>query len=163
PLAARLMGVEVTVAAPYFDRITAPLFLAVLFLMGIAPLLAWRVSTWRLLKNHLTLPLVNAGLFAVLAYALGITSWGFILTLAGAALVVSAITLEFVQAVGARLRFTGDPWWWVVPGLVFRHPRRWGGYLVHVAVLLIALGIAGHQYYHTEQMASFQVGDSLRA
>lgn len=163
PLAARLFGVEVTVAAPYFNRITVPLFVALIFLMGIGPLLAWRQSSWQTIRRNLLLPVGNALLFGLLAWASGIRSWGFLLTLAGAALVVSAVTLELVQAVMARLRFTGDRWWSVVPGLVARNPRRWGGYLVHVAVVIIAVGIAGHQYYHTEQLASFRVGDTLRA
>src|SRR5690606_31148023 len=163
PLVARFFGVEVTVAAPYFNRITAPLFLAMMGLMGIGPLLAWRTSTWRLVRRHMSLPVINGVLFGALAFALGVRSWGFLLTLVGAALTVTAVSLEFAQAVAARIRFTGDPWWAAAPGLITRHPRRWGGYAVHVAVVLIALGIAGHQYYHTEQTASFRVGDVLRA
>jgi len=163
PLAARLVGVEVTVAAPYFTRITVPLFLAVIVLMGVGSLLPWRAPGSRQLTRTLAFPVINGVLFALLAFLVGVNSPGFLLTLAGAALVVSAVVFEFVQSAAARLRFTQEPWYTVAPRLIARHPRRWGGYLVHVGVVLIAVGIAGHQYYHTEQMATFRVGDTLRA
>lgn len=158
PLAAKLFGLEVTVAAPYFNRITAPLFLVLIVLMGIVPLLAWRRSTWKAVGRQVALP-IGLGVFStgVLA-ATGVREIGFLLAVAGAVVVVSAVALEITQALIARLRFTKDPPLLALPRLLARNPRRYGGYLVHIAVVVIAVGIAGHTHYHTEALRGLEVG-----
>lgn len=158
PLASRLFGVEVTVAAPYFNRITAPLFLVLIVLMGIVPLLAWRRSTWKAAGRQIALPLGLGVLTTGVLAAMGVLEMGFLLAVLGAVVVVTAVTMEITQALIARLRFTDDSPWLALPRLLARNPRRYGGYIVHIAVVIIAVGIAGHTHYHVEALRGLEVG-----
>lgn len=158
PLVSKLFGVEVTVAAPYFNRITAPLFIVLIVLMGIVPLLAWRRSTWKAVGRQVAVPLALGALSAGLLAASGVQEMGFLLAVFGAVVVVAAVALEITLAVNARLRFTQDSPWLVLPRLLARNPRRYGGYIVHIAVVIIAVGIAGHTYYHQEALRGLEVG-----
>lgn len=158
PLVSRLFGVEVTVAAPYFNRITAPLFLVLIVLMGVVPLLGWGRSTWKAVGMQVTVPLGMALASCAALYAGGIRETGFLLAVAGAVVVVAAIAFEITQSVAARLRFTNDPPLLVLPRLLARNPRRYGGYLVHIGIVIIAVGIAGYSHYHQEALRGLEVG-----
>ena len=160
PLVSRLMGVEVTVGAPYFNRITAPLFGALLVLMGIGPLLAWRRSTWRAVGRQVVIPLGAAVVAGGLLAAAGLREPGFLMAVGAAVVVFTAIGLELVQSVAARIRFTNDPPLLALPRLIARNPRRYGGYAVHLAIVIMAVGIAAHTHYHQEQLRGLEVGEA---
>jgi len=112
PLVARLLGVEVTVGAPFFNRITAPLFGALLVLMGIGPLLAWRRSTWAAVGRQVSIPLGLALLSGAVLAAGGVREPGFLLAVAAGVVVFAAVLVELVQSVAARVKFTNDPRYW---------------------------------------------------
>ncbi|HEY8497435.1 MAG TPA: cytochrome c-type biogenesis CcmF C-terminal domain-containing protein [Limnochordales bacterium] len=162
PLVSRLFGVEVTVGAPFFNRITAPLFGALLVLMGIGPLLAWRRSTWAAVGRQVSIPLGLALLSGAVLAAGGVREPGFLLAVAASVVVFAAVLVELVQSVAARIKFTNDPPLLALPRLLARNPRRYGGYAVHIGIVLIALGIAGHTHYHQEQLRGLEVGDTAR-
>ena len=162
PLVARLLGVEVTVGAPFFNRITAPLFGALLVLMGIGPLLAWRRSTWAAVGRQVSIPLGLALLSGAVLAAGGVREPGFLLAVAAGVVVFAAVLVELVQSVAARVKFTNDPPLLALPRLLARNPRRYGGYAVHIGIVIIALGIAGHTHYHQEQLRGLQVGEAAR-
>src|SRR5690606_8809244 len=160
PLVSRLMGVEVTVGAPYFNRITAPLFGALLVLMGVGPLLAWRRSTWAAVGRQVVIPLGLAVLSGGALAAAGLREPGFLMAVGAAGLVFAAVGLEVARSVAARIRFTNDPPLLALPRLLARNPRRYGGYAVHLAIVIIAVGIAGHTHYHQEALRGLEVGDA---
>ena len=162
PLVSRLFGVEVTVGAPFFNRITAPLFGALLVLMGIGPLLAWRRSTWAAVGRQVSIPLGLALLSGAVLAAGGVREPGFLLAVAASVVVFAAVLVELVQSVAARIKFTNDPPLLALPRLLARNPRRYGGYAVHIGIVIIALGIAGHTHYHQEQLRGLEVGDTAR-
>ncbi|MBO8141698.1 MAG: heme lyase CcmF/NrfE family subunit [Firmicutes bacterium] len=159
PLVSRLMGVEVTVGAPYFNRITAPLFVALMLLMGIGPLLGWRRSNWAAVARQVAVPVGMAALAAGALFAGGVREPGFLLAVAGSVVVFGSVAVEVVQAAAARMKFTQDPPLLVLPRLLARNPRRYGGYAVHLAIAMIAMGIAGHTYYHQESLRGLAVGE----
>src|SRR5690625_758397 len=76
PLVSRLFGIEVTVAAPYFNRITAPLFIVLIILMGIVPLLGWRRSTWKAVGRQVMIPVALAALSCGVLAARGVRELG---------------------------------------------------------------------------------------
>lgn len=158
PLVSRLFGVEITVGAPYFDRITAPMFIGIVLLMGIGPMLAWRRATWANVRSNLLIPLINGVIVVLLLLFIGVREFGILVAFGSGVFVATTILLEILKGVWARLRFTDDSPWLVLPRLFNRNPRRYGGYIVHLGVVLIVLGIAGHQYYHTETLRSMNVG-----
>lgn len=158
PLVSRLFGIEVTVAAPYFNRITAPLFVVLIVLMGVGPLLAWRRSTWKAVGRQIAVPVGAAVLTTAMLALTGINEVGFLAAVAGGVIVITAIVVEIAQALSVRLKFTDDPPLLALPRLLARNPRRYGGYVVHIAIVIIAMGIAGHTYYHQEGLRGLEVG-----
>lgn len=160
PLVSRFFGVEVTVAAPYFNRITAPLFIVLIILMGLVPLLGWRRSSWKAVGTQVMIPVALAAVSCAILYAGGVRELGFLLAVAGAIVVVAAIGVEITQAVAARLKFTNDPPLLALPRLIARNPRRYGGYIVHIGIVIIAVGIAAYSHYNQEALRGLQVGDS---
>jgi cytochrome c-type biogenesis protein CcmF len=154
-------GVQVSVGAPYFNSATVPLFLLLVFLMGVGPLIAWRKASWDNLKRNFLWP---AG--ASLAAALGLFAWrvrdflpllGFTLL----AFVIFTIVFDTALAVRARRRIAGDGVFKALINLVRRNQRRYGGFVVHLGVVLIVLGIAGSMTYSLEREATMQVGENL--
>src|SRR5690606_23865508 len=120
PLVSRLFGVEITVGAPYFERITAPMFIAIVVLMGIGPMLAWRRATWANVRSNLLIPLINGVIVALLLLFIGIREFGILVTFGSGVFVATTILLEVLKGVWARLRFTDDPPWLVLPRLFNR-------------------------------------------
>jgi cytochrome c-type biogenesis protein CcmF len=154
-------GIKITVAAPFFNQIAAPLFAALLLLMGICILIGWSGATVRRLARSILRPLLAGLVIAGGLFVLGVhdvyTLIGF-----GLCVFVAGSTLtEFVQGTLARHRSTGENILRAFVILIGKNRRRYGGYLVHLSVALIAVGIIGSQVYKVEAMASLSEGESM--
>ncbi|MBI3001151.1 MAG: heme lyase CcmF/NrfE family subunit [Deltaproteobacteria bacterium] len=154
-------GVQVSVGAPYFNSVTVPLFLLMVFLMGVGPMIAWRKASWDNLKRNFLWPSV-----ASLVCALALFIWrvrdflpllGFTLLL----FVVFTILFDTALAVRARRRIAGEGIAAALVTLARRNQRRYGGFVVHLGVVLIIMGIAGSMGYSVEREATLQVGEGL--
>jgi cytochrome c-type biogenesis protein CcmF len=159
-LSEAMRGIKVSVGAPFFNLVNIPIFLALLFLMGVGPLIAWRRASAENLKRNFLAP-VLAGVAA--AGALRVFGVGNVIVLTAMALVVfvtGTITLDFVRAVRARRR-SGDGWRAATWGLLMRQNRRYGGFVVHLGILVIALGVAGSQAWSTETETTLEKGQSV--
>lgn len=162
PLVSELFtGQKVTVNAPYYERATGPLFIGLLFLMGIAPLSAWGHSTIKTIGKAVWKPALAS--FVVLA-ALIITGMRSIGALIGFWLVAftAFITLyEYGRAVVARARRTGESLpasFWHLAG---RNRRRYGGYTIHLGIVLMAIGIIGIEVFQVETQGTIKAGQSI--
>ena len=150
-LSEAVRGVKVSVGAPFFNQVNIPLFLSLIFLMGIGPLIAWRRASLDNLKRNFLWPVVVGAVAAVVLRGLGVASAVAVLSLALTVFVIATITVDLVRATRAR-RAMGE---WAVPalgGLLLRHNRRYGGFVVHLAILVVAVGVTGSQAWslHTE-------------
>jgi len=153
-------GVKVSVGAPFFNLVNIPIFLSLLFLMGIGPLIAWRRASAENLKRNFLVP-VAAGIIA--AAVLRLLGVGNTLVLACLGLVVfvtGTIVLDFYRASRARLR-TGDGWLEASWGLLHRQNRRYGGFIIHLGILVIAVGVAGSQAWSVQTETSLERGQSM--
>ncbi len=153
-------GVKVSVGAPFFNLVNIPIFLSLLFLMGIGPLIAWRRASAENLKRNFLVP-VAAGIIA--AAVLRLLGVGNALVLACLGLVVfvtGTIVLDFYRASRARLR-TGDGWLEASWGLLHRQNRRYGGFIIHLGILVIAVGVAGSQAWSVQTETSLERGQSM--
>jgi cytochrome c-type biogenesis protein CcmF len=153
-------GVKVSVGAPFFNLVNIPIFLALLFLMGVGPLIAWRRASAENLKRNFLKP-VLAGIVA--AAVLRLFGVGNVLVLTAMALVVfvaGTITLDYGRAVRARRR-SGDEWGAATWGLLLRQNRRYGGFVVHLGILVIALGVAGSQAWSLQTETTLEKGQSV--
>jgi cytochrome c-type biogenesis protein CcmF len=150
-LSEAVKGAKVSVGAPFFNQVNIPLFLSLIFLMGIGPLIAWRRASLDNLKRNFLWPVVIGAVAAIVLRLVGVGSVVAVLSLALTVFVIATITVDLVRATRAR-RATGE---WVLPalgGLLLRHNRRYGGFIVHLAVLVVAVGVTGSQAWsvHTE-------------
>jgi cytochrome c-type biogenesis protein CcmF len=142
-----------TVSKPYYNFFLHSFGLPLLLLMGIGPLVAWRRASLRSLGRMFLVPLGAAVVTGVVLIALGFgSSTPGLLAYTFSAFVAASIALEFwrgARATGSLLR------------LVARNRRRYGGYLVHAAVLLFAIGVAGSSAYQTVRERGLQRGQSM--
>jgi cytochrome c-type biogenesis protein CcmF len=154
-------GTKITVGPPYFQRVTGPLFAALVALMAIAPLLAWRRQSVRSLLRSLVVPLI-----ASVAVG-GAWVWshrqhpGGFFGLWLVSFVVMAIALEFWKGVAARRRRLGEDPLRALMRLIGRNRRRYGGYLVHLAVIMIGLAFVGDAFFQQETQGALSLGQEL--
>lgn len=163
PLISELVsGQKVTVGPPFYERATGPLFAGLLLLMGIAPLSAWGHSTWKTLGRALWKPLAASLLIVVLVFVGGVQSLPAVLAFFLVALVMSVTLYEYGRAVVARHRRTQENLMMAFWRLAGRNRRRYGGYIIHLGVTLMALGIIGIEMFQAETQGSLRPGESLR-
>src|SRR5258705_720482 len=119
-LSEALRGVKVSVGAPFFNQVNVPLFLSLIFLMGVGPLIAWRRASLENLKRNFLWPVVLGVVAAAIAFALGVRSALAALTFATTVFVAATITVDIVRATRARLR-VGDRLFPAVGAVLRRH------------------------------------------
>ena len=162
PLLSELFtGTKITVGPPYFQKVTGPLFFVLVLLMGIAPLFAWRKQAARTLGRAMLLPF---------AASIGITAiWGYLHRMHPASIfglwlvsfVLLAILAEYWKGVRARMQGRGENLVAALGKLIGRNRRRYGGYIIHLGVVMIALGVIGDAYFKQETQGSLTAGQSL--
>ncbi|MBI4317051.1 MAG: heme lyase CcmF/NrfE family subunit [Chloroflexi bacterium] len=136
-------GVKITVSVPFFNQVNGPIFLVLMLIMAVCPLIGWRrASTENLIRNFLY-PLVGTIAFSVGAYALGLRDTYALLAFGLCAFVVATILLEVLRGTRARHRISGENYPRALGNLVWHNKPRYGGYIVHLSVVMIALGIIG--------------------
>ena len=160
-LSEAVAGVQVSVGAPYFNSVTVPLFLLLVFLMGVGPMIAWRKASWDNLKRNFLWPAT-----ASLVFALGLFVWQVrdLLPLLGftlLAFVVFSILYDTALALRARHRIAGEGVFSGLITLARRNQRRYGGLVVHLGVVLIIMGIAGSMTYSLEREATLALKEHL--
>jgi cytochrome c-type biogenesis protein CcmF len=150
-LSEALMGERLTVGPPFFNKWMLPIGLVLLFLTGIGPLLAWRKSTPSNLRYQFQWPVLVSVATAGTLYALGMRVWSSGLCFALSAFVATTIAQEFWRGAGVRRGATGTDIVTAMIGLVARSRRRYGGYIVHLGIVLMFLGFAGEGFKQSEQ------------
>jgi cytochrome c-type biogenesis protein CcmF len=163
-LSEAVRGEAVTVGRPYYDFFLRVFGLPLLLLMGIGPLVAWRRASLRALGRTFLWPVGAALAAGALLLALGAgSSLPGLVTYTFAAFVTATIVLEFARGTRARRSLSGEPWPSAFASLVARNRRRYGGYVVHAAVVLLALGIAGSEAYDTVREQRLRPGETMQA
>jgi cytochrome c-type biogenesis protein CcmF len=155
-------GTTVTVGRPYYDFFLRVLGLPLLLLMGIGPLVAWRRASLRALGRTFAWPFGIALLVAIglLVAGAGSSTPGLI-AYSFSAFVLASIALEFARGTAARRALSGEGWATAFSELIARNRRRYGGYVVHAAVVLLAIGVAGSSAYQTVRERHLRPGQSM--
>ena len=139
-----------SVSKPYYDFFLHTFGLPLLLLMGIGPLVAWRRASLRALGKTFLVPLVVAIVTGVALIGVGLgSSWPGLLTYTFSAFVAASIVLEFWRGTTARRAIAGESLPRAFGSLIARNRRRYGGYIVHASIVLLAIGIAGSSAYQT--------------
>jgi len=156
-LSEALRGRRLTVGPPFFNKWMLPIGLILLLLTGIGPLLAWRKSTLKNLVEQFLWPSLAAVVTGIALYALGVRVWTSGLCFALCAFVSTTVLQELIRGAQVRKGATGTDIITAMIGLVGRSRRRYGGYIVHVGIMLMFLGFAG-QGFHREEQVPLKVG-----
>jgi cytochrome c-type biogenesis protein CcmF len=161
-LSEAVTGEASTVSKPYYNFFLHSFGLPLLLLMGIGPLVAWRRASLRALGRTFLWPIgaaVIAGI-ALLAAGAGSSRIG-VIAYTFSVFVLASIALEFARGTSARKALGGVGWGGAFTSLVSRNRRRYGGYIVHAAVVLLAIGVAGSSAYQTVRETRLSPGDSM--
>ncbi|MGH2751395.1 MAG: heme lyase CcmF/NrfE family subunit [Actinomycetota bacterium] len=153
-------GIRLSVGPPFFNTIFTPIGLAIIGLAGIGPLISWRRmskgSFWRLVQVPLGAGIVTAAGLGLL----GISSAGALLSFALCAFTATAIIAEFTRGSSVYRRRDDIGTLGAINQTIRRNRRRYGGYIVHLGVLLIVIGFAGNAF-KTERRADMSPGETL--
>lgn len=153
-------GVKVTVNAPFFNQVEGPILLALVILMGICPLIGWRrASTENLIRNF-AYPLAAALVSAPLLYfVLNVRTGYAVIAFAACAFVTTTLLLEFYRGMRAKHRLTGANYAVALLNLIWGNKPRYGGYIIHLGIILMAIGVAGSQAYKVEREVTLNKGE----
>lgn len=162
PLLSELFtGQKVMVGPPYYEKATAPLFAALLLLMGIAPLAAWGHSNYKALGKSIRLPAIFVLLILIYAVIRGVKNPWALLGFGLCAFVMAVIVYEFWRGIRARQKIKGESFFKALWQLTTRNRRRYGGYIIHLGVVLMALGIIGIEMFQSETQGTIAQGEQL--
>src|SRR5688572_30845534 len=162
PLVAEAVrGVKVSVGAPFFNKMTVPLCAALLFMVGVGPALPWRGGDKEALKKKFVTPIVFAIAGASVAIVLGARSFYGILAFMFAAFALGTNGQEFWQGTRARMRAHGENAGTALTRLVRSNNRRYGGFVAHLGVVAMALGIAASSVFKSERQATLRPGETM--
>jgi cytochrome c-type biogenesis protein CcmF len=152
-------GIRLSVGPPFFNSVFVPVGLAILGLTGLGPLISWRRMSSDALIRVVRTPLVAGALVALVLGVFGVRSPGALLGFALCAFTAIAVGSEFIR--GSRPhRRRGNSWPRALWHTLIRNRRRYGGYVVHLGVVLIVLGFAGSAF-KTERVRELDVGESM--
>lgn len=152
-------GEKITVGPPFYNKVTGPLFAVLLLLMGVAPLTMWFRSSARRIGMAVRWPALAALIITVALFALGIRNWAALLGLCIVTFSLILTLLEFWKGIRARMR-RGESAWAAFSNLIGRDRRRYGGYWIHLGVLVMAFGIIGSYFFQQETQIRLQQGES---
>ena len=153
--------VDVSVSAPYFNRVNGPVLLTIIIIMGIGPLLPWRRTSARSLKRWLIPPGVAALAVVAIFMLSGTTEFWAVIGFAAVSFAAVAVLEEWWLGALSRVRNLDESvpvaWWRLING---NRPRH-GGYIVHLAVLSVAIGVIGTQFFDQRYDAAIMPGESI--
>jgi cytochrome c-type biogenesis protein CcmF len=157
-----LRGAQTAMDPSFFNRAFLPLAFLTVLLFGICPFLGWGQTRLGRLGRRLAIPAGVAVVVLAVLFIAGVRKALALVGFAGVAFVAANIVYEFIAATLARARSTGENPLLALARLIGRDRRRYGGMIVHLSILLIALGVVGSGVYKTQQQVSLQVGEELQ-
>jgi len=161
-LAEAVTGAKVSVGTPYFNWVSAPILLVTFLLMGAGPLVPWRRGSWTVLGRLLRGPAAVAIVASALTWLVGGLPFGLVGLGYTLPYFVAAVVLgELWRASRGRRRATGESWPTALGRLLAQNHRRYGGLVVHLGVVLVAIGVATSTVGKIEREQTLKRGETL--
>jgi cytochrome c-type biogenesis protein CcmF len=163
PLISELFtGTKASLAAPWFDEYTTPLAIMLVLFTGIGPLLAWRRVSWDSAKRVFRVPLAVAAVMTLALVLLtdAADSYWALALFAFAAFALTGLAQEFWSGARARRQLSGGSTAGAMAGLVSRNRRRYGGYIVHIGIVVLLIGIAASSSFQNRRDVDLRPGES---
>jgi len=155
------VGNKVTVGAPWYNQVAIPIGLSLLFLTGVGPLLPWRSTSLKSVRRNFVLPVFVLWIAVFVCLAIGISPWKdgafnsgnfyALVAYAVSAAVLTAIVSEFMLGARVISRQTGCNFFVATYLLTRRNARRYGGYIIHIGVVIIVIGLAGSAFNRNQE------------
>ncbi len=161
-LSEAVRGVKITVGPPFFDKVNAPLALALVFLMGVGPLIAWRRSSLDTVAKTFAAPVIFGAVTGICAFIAGLREWYVLTALSLGAFALGTVFVEFRRGVSARRHMVSENPARAFVNLVAKNNRRYGGYIIHIGVVMAFVGIVASSFFKTEVKKSLKQGDSFQ-
>jgi cytochrome c-type biogenesis protein CcmF len=165
-----VVGNKVTMGAPWYNRVAIPIGLFLLFLTGVGPLLPWRATSLRSIRRNFILPIIVLWAAVIVALALGVNpmkdgqfdngNFYALIAFALSAGVMAAILSEFFRGAGVISRQTGKNLFEAMYLLTRRNTRRYGGYIIHIGVVIVVIGLSGSAF-NTNKESEMSIHDKL--
>jgi cytochrome c-type biogenesis protein CcmF len=154
-------GTKITVGPPFFNNVGIPIGLMLLLLTGVGPLFAWRKTSVESLKKAFRWPVVLALLLCVALLAVGMRNFYVLVSFTLSTFVLATIVQEFWKGTRVRIRSTGENFALAMVNLTLKNKRRYGGYVVHLAIVLIFIGLTGNAF-NRETSQAMVPGDEMQ-
>jgi cytochrome c-type biogenesis protein CcmF len=155
-------GQKITVGPPYYLRATGPIWGALMALMGIAPLSAWGYSTLKTIGRAVWKPIFPSLLVPTVLFAMNIRNWIALLGFTLVAFVLFTTLYEYWRGVRARMKTHGENFIIALYRVTERNHRRYGGYFIHIAMVVMAIGILGIEVFQTQTQQTLAIGESMQ-
>jgi cytochrome c-type biogenesis protein CcmF len=156
-----VVGNKVTVGAPFYNRVAIPIGLFLLFLTGVGPLLPWRATSLRSVRGNFVVPTIALWATVIVCLAVGVQPWkngafdaGNFYALVGfslSAAVFTAILSEFLRGGAVIAKQTHRNLFSAIFLLIRRNTRRYGGYIIHIGVVIVVVGLCGSAFNRNEE------------
>ncbi len=156
-----LKGTRTVVGAPFFEQVVGPIFLAIIVLMGACTLVGWRKASWERLVRNFLYPLAGSLAVGVVLAIMGVGPLYALVGFWALAFVGFTLALEFYRGARARHHGRGENWAIALPRLVLANRPRYGGYVVHVGIIALSVGVLASIAYPTSAQQTLKVGDSM--
>jgi cytochrome c-type biogenesis protein CcmF len=156
-----ITGQTATVGPPYYERAVTPLFATLLLLMGVAPLSAWGHSTVQTLVRAIWKPAIGALIVTVVLFATYTQNIGALIGFFLVALVILVTIYEYWRGAHARQHSQDENIFTAFWNLTGRNRRRYGGYIIHISMMLMAIGILGIEIFQVETQGTLEQGQSI--
>lgn len=155
-----LVGEKILVGPPYFNKVNVPIGLVLIFLMGVGPLIPWRKASLGSLRKNFLIPAVTGALVAAVLFALNIREVVALLSFGICGFVATTVVTEFYKGTSVRMSRNEN----VLKAfsmLLFKNKRRYGGYIVHIGVVLIVIGVTSSSTFNKERRVSVSTGEKV--
>ncbi len=156
-----VVGNKVTMGAPWYNAVAIPIGIFLLFLTGVGPLLPWRATSFKSIRRNFVLPVIAFWATVIVCLAAGVRPWKdgalnqgsfyALVAFSVSAAVMTAILSEFLRGAGVISRQTGRNLLASTWLLTRRNTRRYGGYIIHIGVVIVVIGLAGSAFNRSEE------------
>ncbi|MDQ0154103.1 heme lyase CcmF/NrfE family subunit [Robertmurraya andreesenii] len=157
-----LTGTKVNVGPPYFNKVMAPIMLALIVLMAICPLIAWQKATVEKFLKSVIWPLAAGVISAIILVVMGVKGIFAIIGLAATVFMFATHVKEYIDGTRARRKATKENVLKAAYKLLTKNQRRYGGYIVHMGIAIIAIGVISSHAYVQDVMKTVNLGETIK-
>jgi cytochrome c-type biogenesis protein CcmF len=154
-------GEKISVTAPFFNRVTPPLWLALLILTGICPLIAWRKASLKNFRRNFVYPIVGGLFSGLIAIGFGVRTVYPLLFFSGSGFVAVTLFFEFYKGARARQTIRPSGLFSAFLDLIAMNKRRYGGFVIHFGTLLVFVGITASSAFNSEKLFTVKDGEEF--